>query len=266
MPDDPPILALLWLLAGILLFSMCVPPLFHLLGLSRYQIEVLHSANESEPGDEIPYTAKLVRQLQELEMKPIGELTETVNFFVIHWSWSCRQRIFGAKERQAFAVLYRLVEGEPIRLAFVTCFEDGAMVWTGNHSEDIQMLSPDHVRWGRATDDLTELLRLHHEAAERLGGGERRPVAHDNLAELARTLEPHSRRHLTMNKQVPLTFLVLSLAVGGVVPYFVGRSLGFDSPWVPLAVILEGILYWLFHTRTLVSLVAKQRQAEVQGR
>ena len=256
--------SILWLIAGPLFLSMCLPPLFHLLGWSRYFMEQDDAAIAAESGDDDAYTAKLLSQLRELGFKPLGAVTETVHFFILHWSWSCRQRIFGSKERRAFAALYRFVKEEPVRLAFVTCFADGAMAWTGNHSEDIRMLSADFVRWGFATDDLAELLERHHQAADRLAGSDRKPVDHDQLANLAAVLAPHSRRQVFSSKAEPRMFLVASLFLGGVAPAIVAASFGFDSWFVPLVVIVEAILYWGVHIRHLLGLIARDRQAEVR--
>jgi hypothetical protein len=252
---------MLWLLAIGLLVSMCVPPLFHALGLSRYRIDQDELA---PPPPEDEYAAGLVRQLEALGFKPLGTLTEVVHFFMFHWSWSCRQEVYGSKDQRAYAVLYRFVADEPARLAFATCFQDGAMAWTGNHSEEIRMLADDYVRWGTATTDLAELLRLHHEAAERLGSA-RQPVAHDQLDAFPPVMEIHARRFLRDGRMGPTMLLTTTVALAGLGPWLVGRWQGFASQWVPILFILEGLLYWWFHKSVLMALIVRDRQREARA-
>jgi hypothetical protein len=57
---------------------------------------------------------------------------------------------------------------------------------------------------------------------------------------------------------------VASLFLGGVAPAIVAASFGLDSWFVPLAVVFEAILYWGFHIRNLLRLIAYERQAEVR--
>lgn len=266
-PEQNPLwLILAWSGAAVLLLSVFLPPLLHLLGLSSYRSVIEEQPTDLEPDDADQLYADLVGQLRALGFRPLGAFTERVHFFALHWLWTCRQRVFHAPAQGAYAVFYRFTPDEPVRMAFATCCTDEALLWTGNHSESIQQLHADHVRWGKATSDMAELLGLHHEAAAKFAEG-RTVSSHDDLAFLAAVVGRHSQRVIHGDKSLPVIFLGLPLLLGGLLPLAMGWQFGWTSVAVPIACAVEVALYWLVHTREIIATVKRDRQYEIrQGR
>jgi hypothetical protein len=261
--QDVVLLAVLWAVAGLLIVSVILPPLLHLAGLTRYRIEIEDRPVDLEPAGDDPFYDDLVRQLAELGFRPLGAFEERVNFFALHYLWVCRQRVFASKEHQAFAVLYRFIAGEPIRMAYASCFADEALLWTGNHSEEAKELSADHVRWGKLTNNMAELLERHRQAVAKFATGRQYAVP-DDVCVLAGCVEKHSRRSIARDKQLPLLFLGLPFMLGGIFPFIMTMSFGLASTAVPIAVIGEGCLFWVVHVPALLGTIKRDRLAEVK--
>jgi len=260
---DVVLLVVLWAVAGVMVLTVILPPLLHLAGLTRYRVEIEDHPGDLEPaGDDALYD-DLTRQLLKLGFHPLGAYAERYQFFILHWLWVCRQRAFGSREHQTFAVLYRFVAGEPIRMAFASCFADQALLWTSNHMLEERVLSADHVKWGRLTSNLAELLPLHREAAERFAVG-RQYADHTDIAVLAGCVEKQSRRYLASDKALPLTFLLLPFMLGGIFPFIMATTFGLASSAVPLAIVGEGCLYWAVHIPALLATIKRDRLADVK--
>ncbi|MBY0525857.1 MAG: hypothetical protein K2R98_20865 [Gemmataceae bacterium] len=254
----------IWCLAGCLAAFMVVPPLFHVLGLSRYAIGVDDPGGESLFGDNDPVPPMMLTQLHDLGFKPLATVREHVWFFHIHWTWSLTQRIYGSRNQGCYASLYRFVSGEPLRMAFATVFTDGAEIWTGNSAAEIQIREDDYWRQGFLTGDLKELMARHQEAVQAFVADGRSPGSHDRLEPFMETTERLTRRHLRTHRQGPLNILATwatMLALFPALMYFNGER---EALTLGLG-LLGGSIGLLVLRYLMLRQVGEQRRAEVEG-
>jgi hypothetical protein len=244
MPADSILVILLWC-AGILAgLSIALPPVLHALGLILYHNTITEDAAALEAGGD-PLYAGVYRQLTELGLRPLGTCREVVWFFQHHWRWSVLLGVFGSAVRGCFACVYRFSHDEPVRVAFATCFDDGAHAWTANHMPELRISEDDHVRWAVETADLAVLLAEHEQMLKIFAAKGRRPEAHDHLSVLAANLAaqtPRSvRRHMEKCGWLVLGWLLI-------LPGFCALVL--QRPWVLPAGMLAmsalwHLLFWL---------------------
>jgi hypothetical protein len=136
----------LWLLALSVLVWACVPPLLHTLGLCRYTQRIESDPADLGANDDEPDYDDVYHQLHALGFRPLAAYWDRFWFFYFHWVKSFRTRVFLHPELHCFACIYRLAKGERVRIAFVTCFTDEALVWSGNSLEAHQFPEEDWVR------------------------------------------------------------------------------------------------------------------------
>lgn len=205
---EPVVLALGGVGAVVLAWAV-TPPLLHWLGLSRYRAIVEDGPHEEEYGQEDPLDLPMHRLLHAMKFKPLGAVRERVRFFVMHWVWSVRHRVFAGLEAQAYACVYRFAPGEPARVAFATCFDDGAMIWTTNSAQAAIKEADDYVHQCLITTDLAELLVKHHEAVARFKAAGRTSARPDRLAPLTSGLEKFGQRYLSTDRSSAWSVLAL---------------------------------------------------------
>jgi hypothetical protein len=123
-----------------------------------------------------------------------------------------------------------------VRVAFVTCFTDGAQVWTGNHMEELKVVDDDSVRWGVETTDLTLLLDEHRKMAERFAETGSTPSAHDSLPVFTESMERHVPRYLRRDRSTPWLMLQEAMFWIAGPPLLLAYVVG--SEWLlPVAVV-----------------------------
>jgi hypothetical protein len=240
MPAASPLVVLLWsagILAGL---SIVLPPLLAALGLSRYRNALDEDAAALDPGGD-PLYADVYRQLTDLGLRPLGTCRETLWFFGWHWRWSMLLGVFGSRERGCFACVYRLFPTEPVRVAFTTCFDDGAHTWTANHMPELRISENDYVRWAVETADLALLLAEHEQMLKIFATNGRAPLAHDSLPVLAANLAVHTPRSVRRDRRKWMAQLWESLAWLVMFPGFV--ALLSLRPWVlPAGMLIVSVL------------------------
>lgn len=202
------------------------------------------------------------RQLEALGFRPLGTCREDVWFFGPHWLKTFLLKTYGSREHQAFACIYRFVADEPIRVALTTCFADEAMVWTGNHSDDIQLKEDDYLRWGYTTNNMAELLGVHGEAVAPFRAAGRVPGSHDRFETLLPVMGHQSSRFLHQDKSLAKLVLGYTLFFLITAPGYLASQHGMDSWTVPLGIIVGGLLkvcfeQWMFRQ------MARQHREEV---
>jgi hypothetical protein len=268
----PPYLIALWGAAGLAAFLVCLPPLLQFLGLSRLVNRFDESPGTVEPTDDDPAYADIYRQLLALGLRPLGSCWEQYWFFNGHWTKAFHHRVFGSRDRKCFACVYRLVSGEPVRVALATCFTDEALVWTANHFAEFRQLEEDHVRWGINTSDLAELLDSHRQVVEDFVAHGHPVGDHDSLPLLAATLYTHNRRYIRGERHSGLTHLKYAFFWLGIGPLVARTFFGLGNWVLPVAVIagaaakalLEHAIHWEIR-RLRAREVADARAAEGAG-
>jgi hypothetical protein len=237
------ILILLLLCAGILAgLSIALPPVLHALGLFLYRNSVSEDATALEPGAD-PLYAGVYRQLTELGLRPLGTCREVIWFFHYRWRWTVLLGVFGSRVRGCFACVYRFSPNEPVRVAFATCFDDGAHAWTANHMPELRISEDDHVRWAVETQDMAVLLAEHEQMLKIFAAKGRRPEEHDRLAVLAANLAvqtPRSvRRHTEKCAWLVLGWLLLFPGLLALLSL---------RPWIlPAGMLVMSALWHLMH-------------------
>ena len=261
MPHELIVLAFLWTAAGLAVLADTAPAVMGLLGLSRYRCERAEDPTLARPYNELDsHESHVYQQLSRLAMRPLGVAWEKAYFFAVHWYKSFALKTFTSPDHSLFACVYRLVPFEPVRVALVTCFQDGSMVWTGNHMEKEKTMADNYIRWGINTTNLSELLRCHHQVVDRLTSKGRQRCRHDRLEVLVRSLLEHSPKHLhdpTLN----LLSLVLSLLLP-VGALCIGLSNFGTSHWITPAGVLLGCLIWKAGFYLLRSAAAGECESE----
>jgi hypothetical protein len=248
MPDVlSPLVVLLWIAAGLVVLVTVLPLLLTVAGLTRCRTDIQQDPAVLEPGDD-PVYADLYRRLTELGLEPLGTCLNHYRFFAYHWRWSVLHAVFGSREQGCFACVYRLFPNEPLRVAFTTCFTDGAMAWTANNLPELQIVEDDYVRCGVETTNLTLQRDEHQKVVASLTARGRSADAHDRLPVLAQTLQRHGPRagRRDRGRWAEDLWLVLAYLVG--MPFFV--ALLSLRPWVmpagTLVLWAVGLLiFWL---------------------
>jgi hypothetical protein len=242
----PTVLVLLWCVAGVAALAAVLPPLLHLAGLSRYRAETDEDPAALEPTGDDPFYAGVCAQLADLGLRPLGTHRDLVWFFGPHWRWSCSLKVFGSRQRRCFACVYRLIQGEPVRVAFLTCFLDGGHVWTGNHMESLKVVDDDYLRWGVQTSDLTLLLEEHRKVVEWFAATGTTAADHDSLPVLRASMERHVPRSVRRHRDVPGMIILEALFWLAGPPLLLAYSLG--QQWLlPVGVLASLAVRHVLH-------------------
>ena len=265
MPFDlPPTGQLfLWTAAGLIVLWTCGPSVLEWLGFRRLFAEGHEDPAAAEPGDEPPYAA-VAAELKSLGFEPIGVKTSRLWFTSFSWTKTFRVLLFATPQRDVVAALYRLIPGEPWRLAYSTAFTDGSLVQSGHQMCNLKIEHDDYLRWGSATIDRAELLRMHRDVSEQFrakGGRTVGPLSPALYAELDRR---HSENVLNREfKHLPLQCLFTVLI--SLLPFalLAGINFGWQSAFVPVGVIVGGMLHILTRSSSFRS-AAEQLRAEDQ--
>jgi hypothetical protein len=224
--------------ACLIAVGVCLPCLFQLLGLTMFVNWFEDNPNQCEPGGDDPVYADVCRQLRDLGFEPLGSCWERYWFITRHWTKTFHHRVFGSRARGCFVCVYRLFRGDPVRVAFTTCFTDQALIWTGNHMEEFRRLEDDYVRWGIDTGNLAELLAAHRQVVEEFVAAGRQIDAHDSFPVLTATLAVHNWRYVRSARQEGLAYLQYEAFWLGLGPLLVFLCYGVSGWWIPASVIL----------------------------
>jgi hypothetical protein len=239
MPNDV-LLALLWTLAALVFVWGCVPLLLHVLGLTRLTQHIEASPTDLGPSDDEADYDDVYHQLAALGFKPLGAYWDRLWFFYFHWVKSFRTRVFFRQDSHCYACVYRLAAGERIRMAFVTCFTDESLVWTGNSLELHQFPEEDWVRWGHVTDNLADLYELHEEMVGKFRTASRSVDARDELASLLGCVARVNERYIHQDRRVPARLLKVAVLTHGICPIIGAFLMGIGHTAVPIGVLFGG--------------------------
>jgi hypothetical protein len=245
MPFDL-VLVVLWILAVIVLAWGCVPPLFHLLGLTRLTQSVESAATDLGPSDDEPDYDDVYHQLAALGFAPLGAYWDRLWFFYFHWVKSFRTRVFFRRDTHSFACVYRLAPGEQVRVAFVTCFTDQSLVWSGNSLESHQFPEEDWVRWGHVTENLAELCEMHEEMVGKFRTAARSIDTSGELAGLLACVARINARYIRQDRRGPARLFKVAAITHTICPMIGAFLMGVGSSAVPIGVLSGGFAWAAF--------------------
>jgi hypothetical protein len=270
-PFDLYLLCILWTAALVALGWACIPPICHILGLSRYHIERDDRPLDEEVRDPDAFTFAIHKQLESLGFHPLGYLTETHRFFVDYWKRENRFHIFGSIDKGCFAFLYRLHNGEPVRVSLATCFEDEAFVWTSNFGTEVRLDARGYVRHAVATNNLQEVLIQHQEVVEQFKWEGRRALIPNDLGQLlgaakkyAPTDHHKSKRNAWAALASLIVFVFIILIFAGGLALLIFGSFNLCYYLIPVAIVGGGLLN-RWGRKVESDNVAKQRWKEVKA-
>lgn len=207
------------------------------------------------------------RQLDALGFKPIGTYWEHVWFLAYHWCLTSRERSFLSSAHGTFAAVYRYVVNEPLRVSFKTCFRGGAFVVTGNHSgnEAEWVVTDKYLRWGRATNNLAELLALHRSEVEKFQARGWVPDANNNFGTLLPIEEEFAIVGLRDARNASLLFLGIHAFCLGLLPVIAGYYYGLAHWSVPVGILAGVGLKLRIEDLTNEYIIAERRQECAAG-
>jgi hypothetical protein len=245
---------LLWPAAGLVAVWLCLPMLAMILGLSRVGCRIVGGPETLTPTGDDPQYDELFDQLRDLGFEPLGSRVEFGWLFNQHYYKQFPPgRVFASTTGDCFVSLYRIFPGEPWRLSYHTVFTDGSLVSTANQMPQLRIEQEGYFRWGRATPDLAELLRLHREVAENYRAERGLTIDSPGLEGFCATNARHSERHLRrQGPRMGLNALVQPAVFVGVLTLAAGYYDSFGRWTVPAAFILSAIAY-----RVLLPLAAR---------
>jgi len=259
------VLGTLWILAGLLFLWTVLPPLFALLGMTRYRARC--SADPTQVAVENwndPDEALIHEQLSLLGMEPLGNIDEEIWFFVVHWFKRIPLKVYGSETHQCFACLYRLFPEAPLRVALATCFEDDCLVWTGNFLEDFKKIDRKYIRWGVRTDDVAELLQQHQKVVETVRTEGHALARHDDISTLSQVMTASGAKHLRM-PAMHLNFMLAALTLPILAFWLASERFG-GVPWLIPGAVLAGSVAWLVLFHCCLVNQAKDLNIEPQKR
>lgn len=237
---------LLWGAAALAAAWVVAPSLLMMAGLTRVRFRILGGPEALQPTGDDPQYADLFERLHALGFEPLGSRREIGWFCNGHWYKAFPPgRVFASPTGDCFVTLYRIFAGHPWRLSFHTVFADGSLVSTANQMPNFRIDLEGYHRWGSVTPDLAELLRLHHETAERYGGGRGLDAARLDLEGVCAAITRHSERYLrSRGLELGLCGLAGPLLLAGAWA-ILGLNFGFTRWAAPAAVVLAAGLYKL---------------------
>jgi hypothetical protein len=248
MPGFTPdtMLVLWWGVAATAVAWVCLPHLMQLLGQTQFESVTYEDPAALEPTEDDPEYAKLYADLQQLGFVPLGIHRTICRYYAGHWIKTFRILTFATPQRDCFASVFRFFNGDPWRLGFLTALTDGGLVESANQLECIKVQEEGYWRWGFATPDRNELLRLHRELVEQYCGTAGCSVDHLSLEQLGDLVVNHEGRFYrksaaaTAFTQLGSTLIVIvSPALG------LGCLVGWESSVVPLAMLAGTVRYLL---------------------
>lgn len=228
----------MWCLAIVLAVYFLVPPLAHGLGLCLYR-----SVIENDPpevvfrGDDVP--PDVYPRLEALGFRPLGNHWETVWFLSKRWRWLSRSRVFGSSAHRCFASLYYFPGIGPLRIAFITCFENDDLLATRNYGTGQVVAQRGYTIGGYDSEDLAGLLASHRQALAEQELQTR--VDHEDIRVLQAAKRKHSPRILRVINRGSLLLFGTRLAALGLPPVFLLMTSGYDSWTIPLGLTAAGL-------------------------
>jgi len=238
-----------------------------MLGQTWFEKKTEEDAAALEPTGDDPAYAVLYDELRRLGFLPIGLRWTSGHFYEGHWAKTFRSLTYATPLCDCFAAVYRLFEGEEWRLCFLTVFTNGGLVESANQMECLKIQEEDFWRWGFATSDREELLRLHRELIEQYGAAAGCTVDHSSLEQLSDVVTGHEARIFRKNAPTRAATLLLSALGTIVVPALaLGSFIGMDQWALPLVVLAGAVRYHLSFYAAIRLSSRQMRSEELAGR
>jgi hypothetical protein len=166
--------ALLWAVALAATIWILVPAIAFAFGAGGVRSEVLPDVGPPPlPGDD-PSAQPLLAELAALGFQAAGRTVQRARFITpTHWSWRQHGSTLWlvSPDRRSYATLYRLVDGEPLRISLLTLFDNGGMVRTSSPGGAAPSAwRPNHWCLDLRGVDTRTLVARHQEQIEAFAG------------------------------------------------------------------------------------------------
>jgi hypothetical protein len=257
------VLTFWWGVAATAVAWVCLPNLMQLLGQTQIESGSDEDAAALEPPGDDPEYAALFADLQRLGFVPLGVRRTTCRFFCGHWVKTFHVLTFATPQRDCFATVFRFFKGDPWRLCYLTALTDGGLVESANQMEGFKVQEEGYWRWGFATPDREELLRLHRELVDQYCAAGGCPVDHPALEQLGELVVKHEGRWYRKGAAaMALAHLMGTLIMIAIPALAMAGLAGWGSFLVPLAVLVATVRHITISMGVLRRVALKDRSED----
>lgn len=249
--SDEMVVPLLWLLAGGFVAYLTLPSILYRAGFGRTTSYGIDDPDRCRPsGDE--RCADLCQQLLDLGFEPLGLRVETSWLFIDYWRKVYRARIFYSPKANCYATLSRTIETGPWKVCLCSCLEGGGLLET-NGGIEVVAQHDSYFMWGFTTADIKDLLALHEQVVTKVLSRGHQLSSRRGLQSFVETELAHERLNCAAENHREIAGQMLSITYVTVLllPLIFFGGLGLTALWLPAGIIVFGLLYLLFHYRSM---------------